>query len=275
MRTTRRPIMVLATGAAALAIALSGCSGGGDDEDSTTPAQNTTAAAPTGAGTTEPGTTEPGTTEEGATAEGGGRSEGYAPVGEFPVLSLAPMATDESPASEVAPDRLAEIAAGVAGVEPADVTCEGMLKAGGATPVTCDVASIDDVVTAYPVLSGAAGDVDHSLVVAGQLVPVQAEMVMDPEVSVHYGPTSLFYDDPALLDQDGLVERVQAELESLGLSDTLETCEGIVGESTGHSGVRCTGTQDASPAPFEAQLYPTLSASGDPVSFALIHRPMQ
>lgn len=266
MRTTRRPFSVLAAaGAAALALALSGCSGGGDDEDSATPAQTTAAAAPTGAATTEAE----------ATTEGEGRSEGYAPVGEFPVLSLAPMATDDSPGSDVAPDRLAEIAAGVAGVEPADVTCEDTLKGGSSSPVDCTVTSTQDPVTAYPVLSGVSGQEDHSLVVAGQLAQVQAEMVMDTEVSVHYGPTALFFDDPALLEQEGLVERVQAELESLGLSDTLETCEGIVGESTGHTGVRCTGTQDASPAPFEAQLYPTLSASGDPVTFALIHRPMQ
>ncbi|GAA4519900.1 hypothetical protein GCM10023160_04370 [Brachybacterium paraconglomeratum] len=259
MRTTRRPFKALAIGAAALALALSSCSGDAADDSTATPVETSTAAA----------------AEAEPTTAGEGRSEGYAPVGEFPVLSLAPMATDDAPSSEVAPDRLAEIAAGVAGAEPTDVTCEGTLQGGSGTSVSCTLSSTQDVVTAYPVLSGPAGTEDHSLVVAGELSRAQAEMVMDPEVSAHYGPTSLFFDDPALLEQDGLVERVQAELESLGVSDTLETCEGIVGGSTGHSGVRCTGTQDDSPAPFEAQLYPTLSASGDPVSFALIHRPLQ
>ena len=260
MRTTRRPSMALAIGAAALALALPSCSGDAADDGTTTPAATSTEAASVDV--------EPTTAEE-------GRSEGYAPVGQFPVLSLAPMGTDDSPSSEVAPDRLAEISAGVAGTEPADVTCEGTLMGGSRIPVGCAVASTQDVVTAYPVLSGPAGTEDHSLVVAGELASVQAEMVMDEEVSVHYGPTALFFDDPALLEQEGLVGRVQAELESLGLSDTLEICEGIVGESTGHTGVRCTGTQDDSPAPFEAQFYPTLSASGDPVTFALIHRPLQ
>ena len=264
MRTTRRPFMTLAIGTAALSLALSGCSGAETDDD---------AAAPTESVATEPAPS--GSSEDAESPSHGGSSTGYAPVGEFPVLSLAPMATDDDPTSRVDPERLAEIAAGVAGTEPADVTCEGTLRGGSSTPVSCTVRSTQDVITAYPVHSGVSGEEDHSLVVAGQLAQVQAEMVMDPEVSVHYGPTSLFFDDPALLEQEGLVDRVQAELESLGLNDPLKTCEGIVGESTGHSGVRCTGTQDGSPGPLEAQLYPTLSASGDPVTFALIHRPLQ
>lgn len=266
MRTIRRPIRTLAIGTAALALALSGCSGEEADED---------AASPTEPVATEPAPSASGQSEEAEGPSGGGGSTGYAPVGEFPVLSLAPMVTDDDLTSTVAPVRLAEIAAGVAGTEPADVTCEGTLKGGSSTPVSCTVTSTEDVITAYPVHSGVSGEEDHSLVVAGQLAPVQAEMVMDAEVSVHYGPTSLFFDDPALLEQEGLVDRAQAELESLGLNDPVTTCEGIVGESTGHSGVRCTGTQDGSPGPLEAQLYPTLSASGDPVTFALIHRPLQ
>ena len=189
MRTTRRPSMALAIGAAALALALPSCSGDAADDGTTTPAATSTEAASVDV--------EPTTAEE-------GRSEGYAPVGQFPVLSLAPMGTDDSPSSEVAPDRLAEISAGVAGTEPTDVTCEGTLMGGSRIPVGCAVASTQDVVTAYPVLSGPAGTEDHSLVVAGELASVQAEMVMDEEVSVHYGPTALFFDDPALLEQEGV-----------------------------------------------------------------------
>lgn len=261
MRTTRRPTAArtLALGAAILALALAGCSDTGSDGDAATPT----------AASTEP------STEPGETASGEAGSGEYAPVGSFPALSIAPMEADDAPATEVSAERLAEIAGGVAGVEPAEVTCEGTLRAGSSTPVTCTLDGLDGVVTAYPVRSGAPEEGDYSLVVDGELSPAQAEMAMDPEVTVHYGPTALFFDDPALLEQDGLVERVQGEFENLGLSDAVEVCEGIVGGGSGHSGVRCTGTQDGSPAPFEAQLYPTLSASGDPVTFALVHRPLQ
>lgn len=262
MSTIRRPFAAAAA-CAALGIALAGCS---PEEVDGSAGERTSAAVPSG---------PDGPSSDGAPSDSGDPSAaGFTPLGAFPVLSLATMSAGEGPATEVSGEVLAEDAAVIAQVEPAEVSCEGTLRAGSAIPVTCTVAALDGVLTAYPVLGGPTGQEDHSLLVDGALDRTQASVVMDPEVSVHYGPTALFFDDPALLEQEGLVERAQGELQSLGVSERVENCEGIVGESSGHSGVRCVGTQNGSRTPFEAQLYPTLSASGDPVVLALIHRPI-
>lgn len=54
MRTIRRPFMALAIGTAALALALSGCSGGETDEDAASPTESVaTEPAPSGSGPSE------------------------------------------------------------------------------------------------------------------------------------------------------------------------------------------------------------------------------
>lgn len=238
---------------AAALLALSGCEGEEPDAAPTEPSMTTAAASDAG---------------------GGPAPTSFAPLGTFPTVSLAPMDGGEGGGSStgVSADNLAEIGAEMVQVEPGDVSCSASLRAGNATPVSCTVESLDQELTAYPVHGDPDGETNYSLVVDGTLTPVQSQMVMDPDVSTHYGPTSLFFDDPALLEPDGLVDRAQGELEALGLSEELSTCEGVVGEGTAQSGVRCTGTRQGERSPVEVQLYPTFAEDGEPVTLALVHR---
>lgn len=264
MATYRRPRRVFGAvfgAAAALALALTGCGPDGSD----TSDEPTAVEAPTAQGPSDSGG------EDGTSAAGPGA--GFSPLGVFPALSLTPMGGADSAATVVESGELAGLAAELTQSERSEVACDSTLRAGGATPVTCTLSSASAQATAYPVHGGATGAEDHVLLVDGELDRAQAEVVMDPEVSSHLGPTALFFDDPSLLAPEGLPERVQAELESLGVKDRVDTCEGIPGGNNGHAGVRCVGTQDVGGIPFEVQLYPTFTEGSSPAALALVHRP--
>lgn len=246
------------TGVAALTLALSGCgpqdTEGPHEAPATTPEEASTAQERSDSGTDA--------------------AAGFAPLGEFPELSLSPMGSEDVPAPVVEPGVLAELAAALTQAEPSEVACDATLRAASANSVTCTVSSTSAQATAYPVHSGRAGAKDYALLANGELDQSQAKAVMDPEVSSHLGPTTLFFDDPALLAPEGLPERVQDELEGLGVDDQVDTCEGITGGDSGHVGVRCTGIQEGGRAPFEVHLYPTFAEDSTPAVLALVHRPV-
>lgn len=249
-------------GVAAVALALSGCGPeGSDGADGPAREDSPTAQAQSDSG------------GEGG-ADGTGTGAGFAPLGAFPALSLSPMSSEDSPAPVVEPGELAELAAVLTQAEPAEVVCDATLQAASTNPVNCTVSSLSAHSTAYPVHGGAAGAEAYALLADGELDQAQAHVVMDPEVSSHLGPTTLFFDDPALLAPEGLPDRVQGELEGLGVDDQVDTCEGITGGDSGHAGVRCTGIQAGSRAPFEVQLYPTFVEDSSPAVLALVHRPV-
>lgn len=257
------------TGVAALTLALSGCgpqdTEGPHEAPATTPEESSPAQEPSDSG---------GEGGPDGTGTGTDAAAGFAPLGEFPELSLSPMGSEDVPAPVVEPGELAELAAVLTQAEPYEVVCDATLRAASATPVTCTVSSTSAQATAYPVHGGRAGAKDYALLAKGELDQSQAKAVMDPEVSSHLGATTLFFDDPALIAPEGLPERVQEELEGLGVNDQVDTCEGITGGDSGHVGVRCTGIQESGRAPFEVHLYPTFAEDSSPAVLALVHRPV-
>lgn len=250
---------------------LTACQGDGE------PATSETATEAEPAPTAEDPSDRGGTSPEGASDGGGASGEGEAGEGApeppgadeaLPQLALGPWADDATQA---------KLVAGFGQARADEVSCDLQLAPDSTDPALCTVEGSSIEYSVHAVRGTDAEATPSLLVTAGPLPEGVATTATDPDTTVGYGSTSIFFDDPSLLEADGLLIRAQLDVDSIGASAEVRECAAEA-DAADAPRVECSavGGEDSphgEGTPLAITLRPAISASGDPIVIGLV-RPL-